>query len=324
MLENGRDGWMCTKKWWERLMGNCNLMIRYFAHTEIDREKWDRCIENSCFETIYPCSWYLDLVSPGWEGLVMDDYKAVFPITWKKKYGINYVVQPVLAQQLGVFSTIKLSGAAVQSFLNLIPEKFKHIDICLNSSNEIQGKEFKIYKRINYELNTEKDTDDPEPGYSTNTKRNIKRAVQNQLAIKSADVEAYIQLRRESDKAGFKPEHYTWLEKLFSGIIKQGRGEITGAFDNDKLCAAVFWAFSKTRVIYLNASSNETGKDKRAMFLLVDHCIRKNAGKKAVMDFEGSMIPGIARFFKGFGAEEMNYYRIIKSSFPLSLKKVIK
>jgi hypothetical protein len=305
-------------------MENCNLMIRHFTHNEINLEKWDTCIENSCFETIYPYSWYLDLVSPGWEGLVRKDYEAVFPITWKKKYGINYIVQPVLSQQLGVFSTVKPSVAVVQSFLNLIPEKFKHIDICLNSSNEISGKEFKIYKRINYELNTGKEIDELELGYSTNTKRNIKRAFQNQLLIKPADVETYIQLRRESDKASFKPEHYTWLNKLFSGIIKRGSGEIVGVFNNDKLCAAVFWAFSKTRVIYLNAVSNEAGKDKRAMFLLVDHYIRKNAGKKVVMDFEGSMIPGIARFFEGFGAEEMNYCRIIKSSFPLNIKKVIK
>jgi hypothetical protein len=42
------------------------------------------------------------------------------------------------------------------------------------------------------------------------------------------------------------------------------------------------------------------------------------------MDFEGSMIPGIARFFEGFGATETKYLRIIKSSFPLNLKKVIK
>ena len=299
-------------------------MIRHFNHNEINREKWDACIENSCFETIYPYSWYLDLVSPGWEGLVREDYEAVFPITWKKKYGINYIIQPVLSQQLGVFSTVKPSGAAIQSFLNLIPEKFKHIDICLNSSNEIPGKGFKIYKRINYELNTDKEIDDLELGYTTNTKRNIKKAVQNKLLIKPADVETYIRLRRESDKASFKPEHYTWLEKLFPGIIKKGWGEIVGAFNNDKLCAAVFWAFSKTRVIYLNAVSNEAGKDKRAMFLLVDHYIRKNAGKNVIMDFEGSMIPGIARFYEGFGAEEMNYNRIIKSSFPLNLMKVIK
>jgi hypothetical protein len=299
-------------------------MIRHLTHNEINRKKWDACTENSCFETIYPYSWYLDLVSPGWEGLVMRDYEAVFPITWKKKYGIFYIVQPVLSQQLGVFSPEKPSEAVVQSFLSLIPLKFKHIDICLNSSNELTGKEFKILNRLNYILKPDKDSVSIVSRYSTNTKRNINKAVQNNLLIRNADVEAYIQLRQESDKTSFKPEHYIWLNKLFSGIIEKGSGEIVGAFCNDKLCAAVFWAISKTRLIYLNAVSNDTGKNKRAMFLLVDYYIQKNAGKNVILDFEGSMIPGIARFFEGFGAGKINYCRIIKSSFPLNLKKIIK
>lgn len=299
-------------------------MIKYFKHNEINREKWDACIENSCFETIYPYSWYLDLVSPGWEGLVTRDYEAVFPLTWKKKYGILYIVQPVLSQQLGVFSPVKPSGATIQSFLHRIPEKYKHIDICLNSSNEVSGTEFKILKRVNYELNANQQIEELVSGYSTNTKRNIRKAFQNKLLVKNADVDAYLQLRQESDTTSFKPEHYSLLNKLFSGIIKKGSGEIVGAFSDDKLCAAVFWAFSKTRIVYLNAVSNEIGKEKRAMFLMVDFYIRLNAGKNLILDFEGSMVPGIARFFEGFGASKINYTRIIKSLFPLNLKKIIK
>jgi hypothetical protein len=299
-------------------------MIRYLANKEINREKWDACIENACFETIYPYSWYLDLVSPGWEGLVMRDYEAVFPLTWKKKYGIFYVVQPVLSQQLGVFSPEKPSGVEIQFFLQRIPEKYKHVDICLNSSNEVRGQEFKILKRVNYELKTDRSPEDIISDYSANTKRNIKRALQEKISIQNIDVRSYLELRQESDKAGFKKGHYDWLDNLFSGIINRGKGEITGAFSGDRLCAAVIWAFAKTRHIYLNAVSNEAGKEKRAMFLLVDHYIHKSAGRNILLDFEGSMIPGIARFFEGFGASEMNYTRIIRSSFPLNLKKVIK
>lgn len=299
-------------------------MIRYLVNKDIEREKWDACVENSCFETIYPYSWYLDLVSPGWDGLVMRDYEAVFPLTWKKKYGIYYVIQPVLSQQLGVFSPAMPSAIEVQFFLERIPEKFRHMDICLNSSNEIRGRDFKILKRVNYELEVNREIRDIEAQYSTNAKRNIKKAINEQLAIENIDVESYIRLRRDSDTSIFKKGHYDWLKALFSGIMDRGKGEIFGAFSNGKLCAAVIWAFSKTRHIYLNAVSDEAGKENRAMFLLVDHYIHKSAGKNIKLDFEGSMIPGIARFFEGFGASKMNYARIIKSAFPLNLKKAVK
>jgi hypothetical protein len=299
-------------------------MISYILHNEINREKWDRCIENSCFETIYPYSWYLDLVSPEWEGLVLGDYEAVFPVTWKKKYGIRYVVQPVLSQQLGVFSSVRPSRVVIDSFLKKIPDKYKHIDICLNSSNEISNREFKILRRKNYELWCGDKSFNPEQKYTENAKRNIRKAGQNDLQVMQTGIEDYVNLRQKSDSTAFSPEHYKLLNRLFSGIIEKGRGEIAGAFCKNILCAAIFWAFSKTRVIYLNAVSNEEGKNKRAMFLLVDNYIKKYQGKETIIDFEGSMIPGIARFFEGFGAEETNYSRIIKSSFPLNLKKVIK
>jgi hypothetical protein len=299
-------------------------MIRYILHNEIDRDKWDKCIEGSLFETIYPYSWYLDLVSQDWEGLVMGDYEAVFPVTWKKKYGIRYVVQPLLSQQLGVFSPVPPTRIIIESFLRMIPEKYKHIDICLNSSNEISSREFKILKRKNYELWCGDKSFNPEQGYSENAKRNMRKAVQNNIQIRETGIKDFVDLRRISDSTVFSVEHYKWINRLLEGIIKQGRGEIAGAYCNDKLCAAIFWAFSKTRVIYLNAVSNEEGKNKRAMFLLVDHYIKKYQQKEIIIDFEGSMIPGIARFFQGFGAKETNYTRIIKSSFPLNMKKIVK
>ena len=69
-------------------------MIRYLSHTEIDKKKWDDCIAHSHFETLYPYSWYLDAVSPGWYALVRDDYEMVMPLTWKRTYGVRMLIQP--------------------------------------------------------------------------------------------------------------------------------------------------------------------------------------------------------------------------------------
>jgi hypothetical protein len=46
------------------------------------------------------------------------------------------------------------------------------------------------------------------------------------------------------------------------------------------------------------------------MFLLIDELIRQNAEKKIILDFEGSQIEGIARFYKGFGAENQPYFMV--------------
>ena len=61
--------------------------IRYIQHEEIDKAKWDSCIANAGNSLIYGYTWWLDNISPGWHALVLNDYDAVMPLTWRKKYG---------------------------------------------------------------------------------------------------------------------------------------------------------------------------------------------------------------------------------------------
>ena len=44
------------------------------------------------------------------------------------------------------------------------------------------------------------------------------------------------------------------------------------------------------------------------MFLLMNHIIKTHAESKKILDFEGGSLEGVARFYKGFGAEEEIYY----------------
>ena len=294
-------------------------LIQYLSNTDINRPKWDHCIQTSCFETIYGYSWYLDLVADNWDGLVEDDYKAVFPLTWKKKFGIEYLIQPVLTQQLGVFSPDKKSMEDIQVFLNHIPSRFRHMDICLNASNEFASGKYKMKERVNYELDLKGNFSEIAGKYSENTKRNIKKSSQMGLTLRKITLDEYIGLKKKSEVNAKSDEHYVRLKSIFTGILNTGKAEIWGAFSGESICASVFWALSNSRTIYLNSVSNATGKEKRAMFLLVNDFIERNAGQEFILDFEGSNIPGVARFFAGFGAEMNNYLRIRRSSFPIKV-----
>ena len=55
-------------------------MICYLTHNQIDKQRWDECIAQSPDGLIYCWSWYLDVVHPGWEALVEDDYENVMPL----------------------------------------------------------------------------------------------------------------------------------------------------------------------------------------------------------------------------------------------------
>ena len=73
--------------------------IRHVKHKDINKLKWDKCIDTAPNGLIYANSFYLDIMSKGWDGLVMNDYEAVMPLTWNKKFGIFYLRQPAFTQQ---------------------------------------------------------------------------------------------------------------------------------------------------------------------------------------------------------------------------------
>ena len=79
-------------------------MIEYLSGKEINREKWDMCVCSVPGCKPYAYSWYLDIMAPGWEALVDDDYDSVFPVPAFRKYGFYYIATPVFLQQLGIFS----------------------------------------------------------------------------------------------------------------------------------------------------------------------------------------------------------------------------
>src|SRR5215216_511602 len=77
--------------------------IEIIPSYNIDREKWDRCVNESSNAMIYAASAYLDHIADNWTGIVAKDYEQVMPVAWRKKFGIRYSYQIPFVQQLGIF-----------------------------------------------------------------------------------------------------------------------------------------------------------------------------------------------------------------------------
>ena len=50
------------------------------------------------------------------------------------------------------------------------------------------------------------------------------------------------------------------------------------------------------------------GRQEKAISLIINSMIEKYANTTYIFDFEGSMIPNLASFFKSFGAEKEQYF----------------
>jgi hypothetical protein len=295
-------------------------MITFLEHVEIDKNKWDACIQESGQVLLYGYSWYLDLLTPEWCALVQDDYSSVMPLPMRKKMGIHYVYQPFYLQQLGIFSKEEISLKILNDFLDKIPLKIKYIDTNLNISNPIVGLNHKLIKRTNYELDLRRKAEDIFQNYSSNTTRNIKKSKSLISIEENISAKELIRLKKENTLPSRSTRFYDWMINFVEQLLIRNHGKIIGAKVEGKLVAAALFGIDKSRIYYLIPVSNHEGKELRAMFAIIDFVIGSYSGSGKVLDFEGSDIAGIARFFEGFGAKPVYYYKLKINRLPFLLR----
>lgn len=296
-------------------------MIQYLKHNEIDKQKWGNCIDHSVNNIIYAYSWYLDSVCPNWNALVEDDYKSVMPLTGNKKYGVHYLYPPYFAQQLGVFSKEKLSQEKVEEFLKAIPSQYKFIEISLNTQNTFEFSGFQIKKNINIELSLDSSYEALRKKFSEDTKRNIKKAIKYEVVLQKniSPSDLISMFRKNTGKKinNLTGKNYKVLSNLINTCIQKGYAEAWGAFSKEnKLCAGVVWLIKNNRSIFLFSATDQQAKKSGAMFFLINNFIHEHSNQKMILDFEGSNLPGLARFYKGFGSEENVYLQARKNNLP--------
>jgi len=289
------------------------MKITHLRNDAIDRKRWDRQIDLSHNQLTYAYSWYLDVVSPGWEALVSENYDYIMPLPVKSKYKIPYLVQPILTQQLGIFSTHEINKNTVEEFIKEIP--YFSYEINLNEHNS--------YSSINIYPNFILDLNQPYTqivsSYSRNTLRNIEKAGKLNLQIKSnLPLKDFLDFYSAVEK-----KHSTITRSLLEKLIKTGISvnalTLYGIYSaQNNLIAGLCLAQSSNKLINLLPVSNTEGKAASAMFLLINKLIQENAEKEKCFDFEGSRIEGVARFYKGFGATNHPYY-ILKRFRPAFL-----
>jgi len=300
-------------------------MILYLDHNKIDKEKWDQCIQESFNGIIYGYSWFLDLVSEEWDGLVENDYERVFPLTWRKKAGIYYLHQPFFTQQLGIFSRSPLDEENANRFLTAIPSRFRLIEISLNSRNKVSAPGFSIRNNLNHELALIESYPQLMRGYSENTVRSIKKAVKQKLTIhgevKPDEVIEMFRQNRGRSLRTLKERDYQRFRRLIYTCLHRGKAQVMGAYSpENELCAGIIFLFSHNRAIFLFSGLNEYGRMHGAMPFLIDGFIEQYAQSYLTLDFEGSNDPDLARFYKGFGSREVYYPFIRRNRLPMIVR----
>lgn len=295
------------------------MAIVYKKHSDIDFTKWDRAVDKAVNGSIYAYSWYLNTNCPGWDALITEDYSSIMPITHNRKFGIAYIFPPFFSGQLGVFSIHQLDESTLMNFLNAIPAKFKYLEQNLNTSCPKPSLLYSPLKKACQYISNEKEFVAAKATFSTNTKRNIEKALRAELEIKDGihpdEVVTIFTQNKGKELKQFSDKEYGILNALFKHCLALKKGFTLGCVNRKgELLAAGFFTQSHGRVSYLKGGVNEAGKASGAMHLLMNHAIEKSLKQNHVFDFGGSSVESVARFNLGFTKSEYHYYQIKRNS----------
>jgi hypothetical protein len=294
--------------------------IQYLAHNEIDKVRWDECITKAENGLIYAQSFCLDNLCE-WDALILNEYEAVMPLPYKRKWGIRYVYQVPFFQQLGIFGT--LSPGLIEAFFKEAEKHFRFIHYNVNQC--IPGSRFKFLPRTNYIINLRVDYNIIQANYTKECVSNIRKAKQRGCTLSNdTTVEEVIDLY----KAAYGPLHkgVTYMDyEMFANLLKQAlqnqSAELYSIKDgNDQTIFASALLRDTRRLYYIMGAPSELGRKNRATYFFIDNILRKYAGSNLHFDMEGSDITNVANFYKQFDPEAEVYYESKYNNLPLPLK----
>jgi len=300
--------------------------IQYIPHNAINKQKWDDCIQKAYNSLPYAYSWYLNIATQNqWDALVLDDYTAVMPLPYKRKFRIYYIYSPFFIQQLGIFSEKEITKKLSQSFLIAIPKHFRYVDTFFNSHMKmLDDSHAQVNTRVNYVLSLNKPYELLHKAYNKNAKRNIKKAKKNNLRLVQNIAPSVVSSTLQTvlgQRLPYTNKDYARLYELMKTTLSKKLGQIWGIYSENGLLLGVnFFLFHQHRIINLISVNTAVGRTQGATFLIHNHLIEKYANTATIFDFEGSMIPSIAKFYQSFGAVNMPYYHYQKNALPKYLR----
>ena len=271
---------------------------------------------------IYGRSFYLDAMAAGqWDALVLDDYHAVMPLTWRFKSGIRYLYQPAFTQQTGIFSAQPTPPSMTENFLRQLDRHFRFAEICLNYTNAHPS----LTPRTNYILPLDAPYEQLAGQYKKDLIRNLRLSSRSRLTYtKDFDLHtALLDFRREytSRLPAIQDEDYRRFETLCLFLRQQGQLLTRAVVDERQqpLCSAVFLRDTH-RFYLLHSTTLPAGRASEANHFLLDQFIREWAGSPMILDFEGSDHPGIAHFYSNFGGIDQPYFFYRRNRLPWPIR----
>lgn len=305
--------------------------------------KEDRIINevNSVFEQ----PWWLDIVSGGeWKEIKIinknNECIGRLPYVSKNLYGSKYIGTPILTQQLGPWlkfenneknvSKLKKTKKVTEEIIGNL-RNIRNVDLYLHHSFTYVlpfiWNGYKVEPKFSYIIDDLTNIQNIFNNFDSKLRNLIKNAEKNLNVVYDIDINILVDLLKETfcKQNRNLPFNENLIEKIIYDSRKYNAGISVGVVDNNnKVIAAAFFLYDSNTCYYLLGGKDYNSNIAGSQELVIWEGIKFASQKSKSFDFEGSMIPGIESFFRGFGGKPTIYFRVIKGNWYFNFLNFIK
>lgn len=307
---------------------------------ELDSAFVDRFNELALmYGTIFQTTYWTSVVDRGLKhyGIFDNGSQLIggFFIYHEKKAGMTFYHNPSFTPSIGPF--LKIDAKNVVNVTNMWKEALALLaDFFDNLSYSVMSyslnknvidtqpfiwKKFKVIPGYTYILDLSIENDQLLKNMSNERRKNIKKGIKDNLIVrKETDFRIVKYLVSKTYSRQNMKLNSVLLDKILFEFANYNNSFAFVTYNGETAIACTFSVYDKHSAYYILGGYDYNLKHHGGGSLSMWESIKyaKSMGLNS-FDFEGSMVPQIERYFRGFGGRLTPYYRINKAKLPIEI-----
>lgn len=271
-------------------------------------------------------------------GVYKDEHQLIggFYFLKTKKYGFNFVKLPPYTPHCGLFfisesknrsSINNFSKEVMQDICNYFTAQKSSLTILAFPSEIIDLQPFiwdkyKVIPNYTYRIDLNRTIEEIKSNFDTKNRNVINKAVKEEISVSENSIsqEELYKFFKGSLRSVGANVYEEELKNIFLNFADASNSFAMIAKKDDKFYGAVFCVYDKDNCYYLLGGVDKGSGIQGVNNLLIQKSIEKAKQLGCTtFDFEGSMLKGVEKFFRGFGPQLVPYYTVNKASLPLEI-----
>lgn len=282
---------------------------------------------------LFSKDWWLEAVAPGaWEVVTVEQdghVVARMPYVMSRAWGIRRICMPPLTMNLGPWlrpfpgkyaNALSEQKDLMTELIEKLPpfdrftQQFHH---SITNWLPFYWQDFQQTTRYTYRLDGVPDMEHAWAELRSNIRTDIKKADRQLVIRHDLGIDRLVELNRrvfarQDIQAPYSEALLHRVDEAASERACRKRFFAEDGQGNVHACLYLVW--DETSAYYLLGGGDPDWRNSGATSFVVWEAIKYTLEQSLCFDFEGSMVPGLERFFRSFGTRQVPYFRVTKTN----------